>query len=531
MATDAERSRLTRPARSATAISWPRWSAAAWTSIVLGVSFVTLTCWWLSQDRSIPVYDAGLHLEFAINAYAELSAGHLLHALTGSASYPPVTYLVGALGIFFGGVGVAPPIIALNVVFVPLLALGCYKVGSLTFNRLAGVLAVIFALGSPLIIEEFHEFMLDAPEAAIVAVAVWAILATERFSRIRVSALAGVAVGVGMLSKETFVFFVAGLALVTAMRGGRRALRGIGVFTVVALAIALPWYLYELSRIHTLASQTLGRSNQDFSAPVAPPRLSTFNLEWYFWSIVNWQLFFPLFAISAIGLIWTIAGFLRRRQVGRFAPELVFGMLISWAALTASYPHDLRYSIPMIVYFAVFGVGWISSLPRPGRIVLASALVSVALANVLGVSAGVGQPLATAASNAVYEQQPGRLTLYSNYGAWIGPPAQDGDVLGLFRALRRNGVREVRWYPERGNQLEFSFQGITVLARIAGLRVPPESVDPAKVGRSFAFLDPGTPPPGSPIACIVLSNGAGVWVRLGGDQGREPWSYCPRGAI
>ncbi len=527
MATDAERFRLARPVRPAAAIPRPRWSAAAWAAIVLGVSFVTLTCWWLSQDRSIPVYDAGQHLESAINAHAALSAGDLLRALTGSAPYPPLTYLVGALGISVGGVGVAPPIVALNLVFVPLLALGCYKVGCLTFNRLAGVLAVVFALGSPLIIEEFHEFMLDAPEAAMVAIAVWAILATERFSRIGVSALAGVTVGLGMLSKETFIFFVAGLALVTAVRGGRRALRGIGVFTVVALAVALPWYLYEISRIHTLASQTLGRSSHDFSALVAPPRLSSFNLEWYFWSIVNWQLFFPLFAFSVVGLIWTIVGLVRRRRVARFAPELAFGMFISWAALTASYPHDLRYSIPMVVYFAVFGAGWVSLLARPGRIMFASVLVFVALANVLGVGVGVGQPLATAASNAAYEQQPGRLTLYSNYGAWIGPPTRDGDLLGLFRALRSGGVREVRWYPEQSNQLEFSFQGITVLARIAGLAVPPNPVDPVKVGRSYAFIHLGASEPGSPIPCIVLNDGAGLWVRLGGDQGREPWSYCP----
>jgi 4-amino-4-deoxy-L-arabinose transferase-like glycosyltransferase len=529
MATDAKRFRLARPARPTITFSRPRWSAAAWGSVVVGVSFVTFTCWWLSQDRSIPVFDAGEHLEFAIDAHAALSTGNLVGALTGSAPYPPLTYLVGALGIFVGGVGVAPPIIALNLVFVPLLVLGCYKVGSLAFNRLAGVLAVVFALGSPLIIEGFHEFMLDAPEAAMVAVAVWAILATEWFSRPGISALAGVAVGLGMLSKETFIFFVAGLALATAVRGGRRALRGITVFTVVSLAITLPWYLRETSRVHALATQTLTRSSQAFSPLVAPPRLSLFNLEWYFWSVVNWQLFLPLFAFSAIGLIWMVVGLVRRRQLGRFAPELAFGMLVSWAALTISFPHDLRYSIPMIVYFAVFGVGWVSLLARPGRLMLASVVALVALANVLGVGAGVGQPLTTSASNTIYEQQPGRLTLYSNFGAWVGPPARDGDLLGLFRALRRTGVREVRWYPEEANQLEFSHQGITVLALIAGLTVPPHPVDPVNVSRSYAFIRAGASEPGLPSPCIVLSNGAAVWVRLGGHQGREPWSYCPRG--
>jgi 4-amino-4-deoxy-L-arabinose transferase-like glycosyltransferase len=222
-------------------VSLPDWPAAAWASIALGVSFIAVTCWWLSLNRGIPVDDAGLHLSAAIDTYEALSAGHLLKALTASAPYPPLTFLVGGMGVFVGGVDVAPAIVAQNLVFVPLLVLGCYKVGRLAFGPPAGLLAALFALGSPLIIEEFHEFMLDAPEAAMVAVAVWAILATERFSRPRACALAGIAVGLGMLSKETFVFFVAGVALTTAVRGGRTALRGAGLVCAGALASNLPW--------------------------------------------------------------------------------------------------------------------------------------------------------------------------------------------------------------------------------------------------------------------------------------------------
>lgn len=49
--------------------------------------------------------------------------------------------------------------------FVPLLALGCYHVGRLAFGRTAGALAVVFALGSPLLIEQFHVLMLEARQA------------------------------------------------------------------------------------------------------------------------------------------------------------------------------------------------------------------------------------------------------------------------------------------------------------------------------------------------------------------------------
>jgi 4-amino-4-deoxy-L-arabinose transferase-like glycosyltransferase len=530
MATEAE---ATRPVGAAGGLvaraSWPRWSPAAWAAIGLAALFVAATCWWLSKDRSVPIDDAAVHLGSAFDAFSALSAGHLLAALTGQAPYPPLTFLVGALGVAVGGVGVAPPIVAQNVVFVPLLALGCYKVARLAFGPPAGLLAVVFALGSPMAMEGFHEFMLDAPEAAMVAIAVWAILATDRFSRVGGSAVAGVAVGLGLLTKETFVFFVAGVAVATAVRGGRPAWRGVCAFASVALAIALPWYLYELAKLHELGSEAFGSSGAvSVQIPgIAPPRLSRANLEWYFWSFLNWQLYLPLFAFAAAGWIWTIAGFARRRPVGRFAAELAFGALVGWGALTGTYVHDPRYGVPLLVYMAVFGVGWIPRLPRPAMAVAATALVVVALADSLGVGFGVGDRVASGPQNPTYIQQPDTLTIFASYGFWVGPPARDGDTLGLLRALRANGVRAVRWRSEPETDMEFSAAGVALLARVAGLRVANDSVDPATAARDYAFLVHRVPEPGLPKPCITLQDGTGVWVDLGGSRGTGAWGHCP----
>lgn len=531
MATDAETVRSPRVMRHRAGALRVHWSPAARAAGGLGVLFVAVTCWWLGHDRSIPVDDAAKHLGFAIDAYENVGSGHFLKALTESAPYPPLTYLIGALGILFGGVGVAPPIIALNVVFVLLLALGCYNVGRLVFGPLAGVLAVVFALGSPLVIEEFHEFMLDAPEAAMVAISVWAILASDRFLRLGVCALAGVAVGLGALSKESFAFFVAGLVLASAVRGGYRAWRGMVIFGAVALVIALPWYLYELSTIHALGGEVLGSSSTFSRANVfpgvAPPRLSVANLEWYFWGFLNWQLFLPLCVFSAVGILWTIVGFARRRPVSHRAAELALGGLVSWAALTETYVHDIRYSLPMTVYLAVFAAGWIPRLPRPLLAGTATVLVLIALANSLGIGFGIGAPVMSGATNAVYEQQPGTLTFYSSHGLWLGKPTRDGDVLGLLEALRRNGVRELTWSSANEGEVEFSGPGLAVLARIAGLSVPAGNVEPDRASRNEAFISHGEPPPGLPSPCVTLRNGAGVWVRLGGSRGISAWDYCP----
>jgi 4-amino-4-deoxy-L-arabinose transferase-like glycosyltransferase len=507
-------------------------------SICVVVAFLAITLWWLTQDRSIPVFDAGVRLSQAIIVYEHLSAGSLGAALTSTTPYPPVSYLVGALGLGVGGVGVAPPIIAENLVFVPLLALGCYNVGRLAFGARAGLLAVVFALGSPLITAQFHVFMVDAPETAMVAVAVWLILATERFSRLWISAAAGVAVGLGMLTKEPFAFFVAGVVIVTAIRGGWDAWRGFAIFSIIALAIALPWYVKDLAEVEALArGAAQAAAGPSAESGIAPPRFSLANLSWYFWSTINSQLYFPLFAFTLIGGLWTLVGFIRRHPVSPLAWELTIGACVAWLGITETFVHDTRYGMPLLLYLAVFGSGWIVSLKRrSGRVIATSALVLIALFNTLGASFGVGGNYRITLPGAAPEllDTPGVLTFHANDGFLVSSPQRDGDVLGLMQALGRNGIRGVAWVnvgpkeQQPGFTPDFSEAGLIAFAMIAKLEVLSEAGGPVhKLTSSDATLGHG--PIGSSEAppCTRLSDGTGVWVRLGSPNAPGTKDYCP----
>jgi hypothetical protein len=516
--------RAWRPARSRRRAQWrPRWPAEAWWAIAAVTLFVAITWWWLTQDRTIPVFDAGLHLSLVVSVYEELSAGHVGKALTLSYPYPPFSYLVGALGLWIGGMGVASPIVAQNLVFLPLLALGCYHAGRLAFDARTGLLAVVFALGSPLMIAQFHVFMTDAPETAMVAIAVWLLLASERFSRVRISAAAGVAVGLGVMTKEPFPFFVAGVILVMIIRGGWRSWRGLLAFALPALAIALPWYINALSHIASLAQATATSPNSKFVLPgVAPARFSGANLMWYFWNITNFQLYAPLFVLALIGGAWTLFGFVRRRPVSPLSWELAVGAAVAWLAITETYVHDTRYSMPLLLYLAVFGSCWIGRLARGPRLLATGALMLVAIANTLGTSFGVGRALSATLPGAHLRpiEQPGRVTLYSNAGFLVSAPKRDGDVLALLRALRRDGTRVIAWVEinePKGEVPLFSEGGLMGLTRIAQLKSGHE-VEMTGSGATailgHAPLRAGEPPP-----CTRLEDGTGVWVQLG-DPGQ-----------
>lgn len=410
-------------------VGLPRWSHSAWGAIGATTAFLALTCWWLTQDRSIPFPDAGYHLQTAIAYHSLLAAGHLLGPLRETwFIYPPLAPLVGALGMFVGGANQYSAVIAENVVFVSLLALGCYQTGRLLFGARAGLLAVIFALGSPLVIAQFHVFMLDAPETAVVALSLWLILASDDFRRVGFAGLAGLVVGCGMVVKVQFPFYVAGLVLALLVRGGWRHWRGLAWFAVMTLAAGAPWYFANHSVL--VSNQNLSGVNPGTLAGNTPPLLSTASLSWYFWSILNSQLLVPLFVLAVGGTIWTIVAVARRRATSGLRLEFLAGLVVALLAITFTRHHDTRYGLPLIPYLAVIGTGWIVHLPREARFCATALLVLAVAANTLGTTFGLGRPveLALVSHPPVTGAFPDRVVLYSNQGFLVAGPQRDGDV-------------------------------------------------------------------------------------------------------
>ena len=187
-------------------------------------------------DSQVPDYDSAPHIQFAFIVRSEILAGQWGSIFTDFNSYPPLGHIVGAIGTLVGGLGVTSVIFAGNLVFVPLLIGGCYGAGKIAYGPRAGLMAALFALGAPMISSEFHEFYLDPFEASMVAVSVWALLASRRFERVGYSALAGVLCGLGMLTKQTFVLFVGGLIVVMFLRGGWRNWKGLIAFLAAGRA-------------------------------------------------------------------------------------------------------------------------------------------------------------------------------------------------------------------------------------------------------------------------------------------------------
>jgi 4-amino-4-deoxy-L-arabinose transferase-like glycosyltransferase len=515
------------------------WSGYAWGAIGATAAFIAITCWWLTKDRSVPIYDAGHHLEIAFEFHKMLEAGNLLGPLTQVTVYPPFGHLVGALAVFVGGVNVASPIIGENLVFVPLMALGCYQAGKLLFDSLAGMLAVFFALSSPLLISMFHVFMLDAPLDALVAVSIWLILATEDFSRPRVAAAAGIAVGLGLNLKAQFPLFLAGLTLALLLHGGWRNWRGFAVFCVAAIVVGSPWYIVHFSELEYLLE--VGGSSVSGAIPgTIPPTFSTANFLWYFWNILNSQLLAPLFLLVIGGTLWTFVAVMRNPDRRVLRLEFLAGGFTAWSVITyVTAHHDIRYGMPMLAYLAIIGTGWIVSLPRAARMAAIAVLALGVCANTVGIDLGVGREvkIGLVGKLPATEQLPDRIVLYSTVGFLSSAPTRDGDVPGLLEALHHEGVRTVTWGIEQSRLADFSFEGLLPLAQIAGLK--PVITQNPEFARSASVAtlihEPVTKR--TPPTCTRLNNGTGillvqvhgngVWVVRYDPATRKLAFYCP----
>jgi Dolichyl-phosphate-mannose-protein mannosyltransferase len=491
----------------------PRWAIGG----LLGAigAFLAVTAWWFAADSSILDWDSGRHIKYTWAMRTAIGNGDLLAPITldNLNHYPPLMYLVGGIGMTIAGwQSIDSAMVAADLVFVPLLALGCWGAARLAYGELAGVLAAVFALGAPMVVSMFHMYMLDAPQAAAVAVTVWLVLVSRRFERVGVSALAGLAGTGAMLLKPTSAVFLAGFVAAVLARGGWRRPRGLAAFCAPAVVLALPWYIAQLQGVRGLTSGVVGASSGPGGAAVTyitPARWSEENVFWYAWNLLNLQLMAPLFVAFVAGTAAAVVRFWRTRDPADPTPELVVGGLVSYLGMTWVTLKDPRYTLPALVYVAVLGVAWAGFRWR-GRAIASAALVVVAAVNLLGVSTGTGRLLAVDAPGASPKMLGERsVRFYMPTGYIQSKPRDDSDALAVMRALRREGIDTIELDP--GGTAAFNPTGLQVLMSVAELRQPPVYT-PTALPHDVPFLTRHPITPEGPRPCGVLSDGQGLYV-------------------
>ena len=265
----------------------------------------------------------------------------------------------------------------------------------------AGILAALITASIPPLLGHAGVATTDAAAAATVPFALYTLtIWFDEPSKAR-TALVAFAIGIGLLSKFSFIlFFAAGMVLVISAH--RRSVPIIHVIVIVIAAIAIVWagYRFEFGTAssanryaHAMASEVFGGEGAATwfvdKVPIPAPTYINGLLavkahdlrghQAYLFgetSLIGWWYYFPVALLfkTPLGLILlTLLAFF----AGRSLEPALIALAILTVAMTASINIGIRHLLPIYVPMAVAAAIW-SAAPRR-RFVVAIALAWIVI--------------------------------------------------------------------------------------------------------------------------------------------------------
>ena len=318
---------------------------------------------WVSIDRHPPEWDYATHLERALDCHRTLAnpaADRFAEIMGASPFYPPFAICVAGILYF------AFPVAALTAQAVMLAFLGVgllavYGLGRHVADPATGLLAAFFLGTAPFVVFSLLNFQLDLPLTAMVALALYALVRAEAFSRPGWTVGLGLIWGFGLLTKLTFpVYALAPVLWTVGQAAGsgkrRRRFAWLGLAVVIAAAVALPRYGPRLLHLPLLF---LNRSFKFAAFEGHAPAFSSTAL-----------LYYPTTFPSQFGLLATLCflgGLLAVRRFRDHRAVLWVAALTPFLLVTLIRNKNLRYSLPALSAAAVVAALGARALPTVPR--------------------------------------------------------------------------------------------------------------------------------------------------------------------
>lgn len=223
---------------------------------------------WLQQNTVLTGWDKARHLAQSLaynNLLTPLTLRSFFAALISDTVRPPLAPMSAVLP--YRLFGVSGDIAAMaNLVYLAVTLIASWKLGALLGGRRLAALSVVLLALFPMFYAMSRYFYLEFPLMALVAVTIWLLLATDGFRKRGITLLLGVCLGLGLLTKRTYVAFVfAPIVLVVLssdvlpglwqrLRGGLRIdLRAVLLAVVGGMALAGVWVLPNWTTVQDLA--------------------------------------------------------------------------------------------------------------------------------------------------------------------------------------------------------------------------------------------------------------------------------------
>jgi len=241
-----------------------------------------------------------------------------------------------------------------NLIFVAGTFISLYLIGRKIGDIRIGILAAFILSFYPVYSYLSRAFLLENALCFMVTSGILFLLYTEGFSKIIPSFILGLLFGLGMLTKQTYIVFMAGpvffvffTSYFNSLSGSRRKiLVNLFLSLFIGICISAPWYLTHMRQMFPVLTKVVSDSG-----------LVPYDMKWFSWKsiffyldmLINEQItlfFFVLFILTLLRL-------LNKKVRISYVFLFIFWVLIPHIALTLFKNKFFYYTLPCLPAMAL----------------------------------------------------------------------------------------------------------------------------------------------------------------------------------
>lgn len=415
------------------ALSPRRLTAAAALAAGFAAAVFAAGLWFIRAERLPPTFDDAWYLENACRFYHALrEEGFWAFAKEYAEAFrfkAPLISVIPLPAFFALGPSHDAALLA-NLLSLPVLAFYLFRIGRLAFNDAAGGLAVGIALTMPMLFGLSRRFFVESWLTAAVAATVWYLLASDAFRRAYANRVLGVLLGLGLLLKVLFPFYLLGPAIDTLLLrwNGRigaflkEMRRPVRTILYIAAPIALTWYGPNL--VYVLG-YLFRASYGDIAAHYGDTRVWHPAIIFSYWSLLSSDgpsYYYVLAGLGlgillAIRLGWRVS--IRRLTSDPARRAVALWLMIPFFVSTFGVNKDIRFMAPALPALALLLAGALEKATRgrKTRALILAAFFLIPLNQFIHQTFGTG---------IVPSLTTGGIRLFKEQTNYSGPPINEG---------------------------------------------------------------------------------------------------------
>lgn len=345
---------------------------------------------WLKRDTCPPYWDMAGHLLTSLRYLGILSGhnGNIVNAIRdflNVSPYPPLFHVSAIpLYVLFG---TSEDIAVMsNILFLGILIFSTYGIGKHLHEAHTGLLSAFSVSMYPIVFGLSRHYLIDVALMAMVSLAIYFLLLSDRFRSRGYSLALGIVLGLGMLTKSAFFFFVVGPFLLVAFEAffasPKRHFLNVLLSLGAGGTLLTPWYLSNLRKL--MDYFIIGVVKEGGVAEGDPSIATLKSVLYYLFMLVDHQIFLFFFILFIIGCIWAVLKFRSQNKL------LLLWVGVSYLILAFFTNKDIRFTMPFLPAVAMISTFWIfKTSGKITRIVTVALIVLVAAFQFAMVSYGV----------------------------------------------------------------------------------------------------------------------------------------------